>query len=195
MGKLLAAGALSRKSTKPSNDRPADADVNDAGALSPDAVHQLLSSRRRRDVLQYLKNVEAVTTIGDLVVRIAAWEHDVPVEEVTAEQRKRVHISLYQSHLPKLAAEGVIDYDRDRGRIGLAEGGDELVVYLEDGDRVIHDWSQYYLALACLSLGVVGLARLGVSPFSTLSGMGYAALFSAGLLGLSVVHRYRSRRI
>ena len=194
MGKILAAGALSRKSTKPSNDRPADVGANDAGSLSPDAVHQLLSSRRRRDVLEYLKNVEAETTIGDLAARIAAREHDLPVGEVTSEQRKRVYISLYQSHLPKLAAEGVIDYDRDRGWVELAEEADVLIAYLEGNSQARHTWSRYYLALACLSLGAVGLAWLGLSPFSTVPGMGYAGLFAGALLGLSVVHRYRDRR-
>ncbi|MDR5673831.1 hypothetical protein RH858_11830 [Halalkaliarchaeum sp. AArc-GB] len=195
MGKILAAGALSRKSTKPSNDRPVDPNANVAGDLSPDAVHQLLSSRRRRDVLEYLKHVEAETTIGDLAARIAAGEHDLPMGEVASEQRKRVYISLYQSHLPKLAAEGVIDYDRDRGRVELAGEADELLAYLERSSQVRHTWSRYYLALACLSLGVVGLAWLGLSPFSAVPGMGYATLFAGALLGLSVVHRYRDRRM
>ncbi|AUX10086.1 hypothetical protein AArcSl_2465 [Halalkaliarchaeum desulfuricum] len=194
MGKLLATGALSRSSTEQNDNRPTDTNANDEETLTPDAVHQLLSNRRRRDVLQYLEDIDSTTTIGDLAVQIAAWEHDVSVTEVTSEQRKRVYISLYQTHLPKLAASGVIDYDRDRGRIALNGEAEELAVYLEDGGQVVRNWSRYYLTLACLSLGVIGLAWLGVSPFSTLSGMGYAGGVAIALLGLSVMHRYRTRR-
>lgn len=190
MGKLLAAGALSRKPTEPNGDRSTDPSTNGEETITRDDVHHLLSNRRRRDVLRYLETVDSSTTVGDLAVHIAADENEIPIPEVTSEQRKRVYISLYQAHLPKLDAEGVIDYDRDRGRIELAGEADELVEYLDDGSQASDNWSSYYLALACLTLGVVGLMWLGVAPIATVPGTGFAAVVGLLLLGLSVVHRY-----
>lgn len=161
MGKLLAAGALSQPSTEQSDDRTTDANANDDKSLTQDTVHHLLSNRRRRNILRYLADVDGATTLSNLAAQIAAWEHDVPLTEVTSEQRKRVHISLFQAHLPKLDAEGIIDHDQDRGRVELAEEADELVGYLEDDEQEILKWNRFYLALAVLSLGVVGLACLG----------------------------------
>lgn len=51
----------------------------------------------------------------DIAEEIAAWENDIPVDQLRSSQRQRVYISLYQSHLPKLADYDVIEYNQARG--------------------------------------------------------------------------------
>jgi hypothetical protein len=64
---------------------------------------------------------------GELAEAIAAEENGVAVEAVTAAQRKRVHVSLYQVHLPRLDEAGAIAFDRHRGS---AEPGPHTDTYL-----------------------------------------------------------------
>lgn len=85
--------------------------------LSLDEVCHLLQNERRRDVLQYLAVREEEVKIGDLADHIAAKEQEIPVEQVGSDQRKRVYISLYQNHLPKLEKANAIEYDSDRGTL------------------------------------------------------------------------------
>lgn len=97
--------------------------------LSKDAIFDLLRSSRRREVLHYLNEQATETNIGTLAEHVAAVENDIDVNELTSTQRKRVYISLYQSHLPKMADHGVIEYD-DRGTVRLLEPAELLFPYL-----------------------------------------------------------------
>jgi hypothetical protein len=87
---------------------------------SADDIFHLLQNSRRRDVLAYLEETEQ-TTLRELAEHIAASENGVSVAGLRSAQRKRVYISLYQTHLPKLAAHGVIDYDKSRGTVALRD--------------------------------------------------------------------------
>lgn len=106
--------------------------IDDEGSttLSREVVFDVLSSERRRRVLQYLLDVKDRTTLRDLSRVLAAWENDIRVSEITGQQRKRVYTALKQFHLPKMDRVGVIDYDDDRGTITLAEAAQNLRVYL-----------------------------------------------------------------
>lgn len=89
--------------------------------LPQDVVFGLLSAERRRRLLVFLDEIDGETTLNEAAEVIAAEENDVAVSELTSDQRKRVYVGLYQSHLPKLADAAVIEYDRDRGTIALNE--------------------------------------------------------------------------
>lgn len=82
-------------------------------------LFHLLQNSRRRAVLRYLatnpdQEEFDMRTVSEAV---AAWENGTPVEQLTSNQRQRVYIALYQSHLPKLDDSGVIEYDQARGVI------------------------------------------------------------------------------
>lgn len=79
-------------------------------SLDRSDVFHLLQNNRRRAVVRYFATVGGPATIGDLSEQIAAWECEVPLEDVTKDQRQRVYIALYQSHLDKLDETGVINY-------------------------------------------------------------------------------------
>jgi len=108
----------------------ADSDGGDRATLSPDDRYHLLQTSRRRETLRYLLTVDQVVEVGDLAEWVASREHSVPVEELRSSQRQRVYISLYQTHLPKLDAFKIVDYDKDRGRVERTERITQFEPYL-----------------------------------------------------------------
>jgi hypothetical protein len=78
--------------------------------LELDEVFAALGHPRRRYLLYTLVNGSTEAHLSDLAVDIAAWELEKPASEVTAAERRTVHISLYHSHIPKLGSLGIVDY-------------------------------------------------------------------------------------
>lgn len=104
--------------------------------LSKDVIFELLKNRRRREVLAYLLEADETVTLGELAEQIAAWENDTSVNALNSDQRKRVYVALYQTHLPKMDDAGIVEYDQDRGLISLADNADLLMMYL-DTDSIV----------------------------------------------------------
>lgn len=80
-------------------------------ALIEDEVFDVLASSRRREALKVL--AEGPANIRTLATALAAAEHDVEPDAIEYDQRQTVHVSLQQSHLPKLAELDVIVWDRE----------------------------------------------------------------------------------
>ena len=160
--------------------------------MSKDEVFEMLQNERRRRILRYLLDADDVMTIGELAERIAAVENDTSVAALNSTQRKRVYVALYQTHLPKMDDVGVIDYDRDRGRVRIAENADLLTFYLDEQFEAGDDWHRRYLSLSVLggALVVVGYALGG----SGLLGPALALLVVGLFLCVSIAHMYSHRR-
>lgn len=121
----------------PDSDDGAASDVTpseDAPALSPDVleldpVYEALGHPRRR-YLCYTLLEDVEWSLTDLATKIAAWEHDVAAADVTAARRKRVYVSLYHAHVPKLVDEGVITFDETTERIAAGEHAAQVLAAL-----------------------------------------------------------------
>jgi hypothetical protein len=87
----------------------------------------LLRNARRRGVLYTLERNER-TSVEALASRIAEWQSE---ESERAPDAGSVETSLVHSHLPKLDAAGVIEYDRDEQVVELAEAAGDLGPLLE----------------------------------------------------------------
>ncbi|WP_435066581.1 DUF7344 domain-containing protein [Haloplanus sp. C73] len=129
-------------------------------------VFDVLSNRRRRYALYALLNDES-TTIGSLSERVAAWENDCPVEDVTPSERKRVYTALQQSHLPKLERQGLIAFDPESGRVAATDTADEIDLYLEAVDDEQPPWTQFFLGLSALSVGILAAVWLNLPLFGS----------------------------
>ena len=116
----------------PASKSPVRPDPDSAGDELPldDLFSVLRNSRRRRALRYLLTKDDRAATVGELSEHIASIENDTDVTLVTSKQRKRVYIGLYQTHLPKLATLGVIDYERNRGRVLLLDGVEQFEPYL-----------------------------------------------------------------
>ena len=137
--------------------------------LSKDVIFELLKNRRRREVLQYLLDAEGTVTLGELAEQIAAWENDTEVTALSSDQRKRVYVALYQTHLPKMDDAGIVDYDQDRGLISLADNADLLVLYLDTDTHRQDRWDRWYAGVSVLGGALLVGAMLGVPGLGTLS--------------------------
>lgn len=120
--------------------------------LSRDAVFDLLSNRRRRFVLHRLQKNRSGIELGELATEIAAEENGVAPEELSAQQRKRTYVSLYQTHVPKLVEADVVTYDSESGMIQPTGRLKEIAGYFQRERETIR-WETAYLAIACLGIG------------------------------------------
>jgi len=165
-----------------------------AGAVDRETVFDILSNRRRRYVLHFLRGREGSVELRELSERIAAWENGCLPERVTSKERKRVYAALHQSHLPKMDRAGVVRYDPDRGTIELTEDTAAFDVYLEVVPRSELDWGEFYLGLGALGVLVATLVAFDVTPFGLLSPVAYLFLFALAALVVGAVRTYRRRR-
>jgi hypothetical protein len=120
------------------DDRPRethDASEERVTSIAKDDAFHLLQNARRRAVLRYLLEHEDIErfVMRDVAEVVAAWEHDTTVQQLVSDERQRVYIALYQSHLPKLDEHGLIEYNQSRGVIEPKPLIAAVEPYLADG--------------------------------------------------------------
>jgi hypothetical protein len=175
---------------RPSTDGPED-DSGEA-TLSKDDTFHILQNERRRRVLRYLSETDGPVDMRDIAEQVAAWEHDTTVEQLTSDQRQRVYIALYQSHLPKLADFGVITYNRSRGVVERTPLTDRITWYLDRDDEggrppvAENDWVRYYAAVTVFSILLIGIVWAGLGPAALLSNVGLATVITALYAGVTL---------
>lgn len=167
---------------------------SDQEPLSQDLVFDLLSSPRRRFVLYYLRSETESMQLTDLADEVAAWEYETPVEELTEQERKRAYVSLYQTHVPKLAEAGLIDYDTDSGTIRLTDRIHEVDEYLPSEGGLDISWELLYLAWAIIGVVIYIIGLVTVSVFGAISGIVSGAIILVLFGGTALVHYYSVRR-
>lgn len=175
--------ASASQSSPPAQDAPAA-----ERGLTQESAFDVLSCERRRYVLHHLFRDERTLEVRELSEQVAAWENDVPVADVSYQQRMRAYTSLRQLHLPKLDEEGLVAYDEDRGTVALTDDAAELEIYLEVVPHEEIRWSKYYLGLSVLSAAAVAASVVGVFPLSAIPGVGWAALVTTGFFASAVAH-------
>lgn len=127
--------------------------------LSQDVVFDILSSTRRRYVLYYLRTTDGPVRLTDLAEEVAAWENETNRANITDQERKRVYVSLYQTHIPRLAEAGLVSYDKDSGQIELAAEATNIDRYL-DSTETSYPWQRIYFGLAVASAGLLTATAL-----------------------------------
>jgi hypothetical protein len=162
-------------------------------SLARDDMYEVLSNRRRRFVIHYLRRNDARAALGTLAEHVAAWENDVDVAAVGADARKNVYTSLQQFHLPKMEELDLVIFDRRAGEVELTDEADDVDVYLEvvGGNDV--PWSLYYLGIGALAGGVTLGHSLGVPLLASMTDTGCAIFTVTAIAVLSLVHTYYTR--
>jgi hypothetical protein len=110
---------LDRHTADDATERPETTD----DAPAPAALSGHLADARRRTTLDVLAGDGPTLELDDLARRVAAQEADLPPPEVTGERYDRVVADLYESHLPALDEDGVVDLDREEGVYVTVSGG------------------------------------------------------------------------
>ncbi|VTT88148.1 hypothetical protein DM2_1482 [Halorubrum sp. DM2] len=157
--------------------------------LTADGVFELLSNHRRRMVLYYLRTNGRSVGVQELATQIASMENDVPTDELTSQQRKRVYVSLYQTHLPKMADMDIVEYDKDSGTVQLAGRADDIDDYLTTDDEPAYPWRFHYTLLAIGGAAALSLFALDAPGFDAVPVSVLAAAILVAFAG-SVVGQY-----
>ncbi|MBX0321423.1 hypothetical protein EGH21_00130 [Halomicroarcula sp. F13] len=108
--------------------------VSDDGpgtTLSRDEVHSLLASRWRRYLLYCLFLYTAPVSLATVADTVTEFEHGVPAPTVP-DERLSVYMRLYHTHVPKLDAADVVDYDQSEDSLTHATAFSELVPFLRE---------------------------------------------------------------
>ncbi|WP_254530877.1 DUF7344 domain-containing protein [Natrinema gelatinilyticum] len=145
-------------------DTPADLDLDD--------IYHILQTKRRRDVLNYLRESDGRVRLRELAEQVAAWEQGTTVDNLSSSERQRVYISLYQSHLPKLDNHGIVNYEKDRGWVEPTPVTSQLDPYLDlsRGTDTTDRWPLRYAGTVALCSIFLGSVATGVVPIDGLIG-------------------------
>lgn len=151
--------------------------------LPLDVVFEILSNQRRRLLLRYLDELsEETATLSDLAEHIAAIENETTSQGLTAQQRKRVYVGLYQCHLPKMASSGIVKFDKNRGTVSVGPNLDQLEPYLDV------DSEEGSTERESALLGVVAIVGYGLAAFGGIAGVvggGVVVLTSLAVVALA----------
>ena len=162
-----------------------------------DDIFEMLSNERRRCVLYYLQRHPSPAAMRSVVAYVAAWQNDKSIEAVTPRERTRVYSALHQTHLPKLASVGLIEYDTDRSEIWLRDDAEYAQLYLEYDPGNDIDWSSLYLGFSALGAAFAGAYTAGFPPFGTVGPgvlvWGLVVLFAASAAA-HAVHTHRNKQ-
>lgn len=163
--------------------------------LTQDLVFDILSSPRRRYVLYYLRKSAGPVELNDLAEQVAAWENQTAVDDLSDQERKRVYVSLYQTHIPKLDSVGIVDYDQQSGLVELTDRVHRIDDYLTETSSPI-PWQQFYLALAVASGVLLGLVWLDIWFFSLIPVVVVGVVITTGFTIAATAHYlyWRSQR-
>ncbi|QLK26982.2 hypothetical protein HYG81_05065 [Natrinema zhouii] len=123
--------AATNQSANASDAGDSESPTEETADLSLDDAFHILQTFRRRETIRYVLQADDCVKMRDVAEHVAAKEHETTVEQLLSDERQRVYIPLYQSHLPKLDEAGIIDYDKPRGIVRPGERLEQFRQYLD----------------------------------------------------------------
>lgn len=157
-------------------------------------IFKVLRNRRRRYVLHYLKQRQETVPVGRIAEQIAAWENGTAVEAVTPEERKRIYISLLQSHLPTLDEANMVVFEENESTVRLTDDAEEIDIYVELVPKNDIEWPEYYLGLSLFSGVFLVAVWQDVAPLTQASDTVWLGFISGLFVLSSIVHHVHSKR-
>lgn len=130
--------------------------------LSEDVIFDIMSNRRRRFVLTYLREQGGSVPLGKIASALAAAESDTSPEQVDRQARKRAYVSLYQTHIPRLTEERIVEYDEETGEVTLLTPAEQVLARIDQGGG--GRWPRVYVALAVVALALYLPPLAGLVP-------------------------------
>lgn len=163
------------------------------GEFSQAELFDVFSNARRRYAVKYLRRGGGTCDLAPLVEQVAAWENGIGTTEVTRTQRRRVYISLYQTHLPMLEDHGIVDWDPDTHTIELLPSADVFEPYLDRRPGYQRPWHRIYAAVTALGVVALALTWLSIGPATTALAPLIAVALCLAVLAVSIL-QHVSRR-
>lgn len=184
-----ASNTVSEREQPRSNGEPLFTDEHSVEMIRREQIFEILSNERRRLVLRYLRDRREKTEIEfrSLVDQVTAWETETEVNRLDSGERKCVYTALRQTHLPKLDALGVIEFDQQRGTLKPKPAVEKVFLYMKHVPERERFWSRLYLGLALFCSLFVLVFWSGVVPVGNVSGLAVAVGISASFGVFSIV--------
>lgn len=98
--------------------------------LSPDDLFELLSHHRRRYVIECLDRYGSPMSLPDLADECIVMEHQTALDDIPAETVKRMYMSLYHCHIPKLEKDNAVEYDQESDSVAVGPTATQLESHL-----------------------------------------------------------------
>lgn len=89
-------------------------------------IFNVIAHHRRRYALRELQRHEKPMALADLADEIAVRENEAAITDIPAEEVKRIYMSLYHTHIPKLAEASLVHYDQERDTVVLIEDAEQI---------------------------------------------------------------------
>jgi hypothetical protein len=147
-------------------------------------LFDVLGNQRRRYIICYVAVETDPVTWRELAEQIAAWEGDTTREQVPESNYQSVYNSLYQSHLPQLAAAGLVEYDQSENLVYATDRLSEVQSVLGSAGDTARTWTLRARLGAFFLAGAVAGATLVVlndDPYVLFAVL--AALSGVALIG------------
>lgn len=132
-----------------------------SSTLDESQIFHILGNDRRREIIGRIANRSDVVTVSELADEIAACEEGDG--EPTENLYKSVYVSLQQTHLPKLADEGIVDYDSEANTVRPGARLDEVQVYVQDDAGRGRTLRMAPLVVSLVGLAIVTATTYGVT--------------------------------
>lgn len=98
---------------------------------------EVLGDQRRRHAVACAIDRTQPVALADLAEAVAVREHQGSITAIPEEEVDAIHLSLYHTHIPKLAEIGLVDYDPGDDEVRIAEPAEtaeRVLSLVTDGD-------------------------------------------------------------
>lgn len=160
---------------------------------SEDDLFDVLSNERRRHAVRVLSGSEGPVEMADLAEAVAVREYGIDADDLETQQRRRVYTSLRQSHVPKLAEKGIVEFDPEAREVHPDERLAAYNIYVVEEDEL--PWCHVYLGLAGVMSLLVGAVWAGLVPFSLVPARIWMGVVPLAFLLTAVAHALATRRL
>jgi hypothetical protein len=154
-------------------------------------VHEVLSSTRRSAALSYLRR-EGETSVQALSEAVATAE--TGARPAPRDVRLSVYNSLVGTHLPKLAALGLADYDVEHKRVRALPAARQVTSHTQVLTGLGITCAGYYRALGIVGLFLVVASLAGVRVLSAVDPLVPATAALAAFAVSGVAQLWLARR-
>lgn len=82
-----------------------------------DTILEACDDQHRRIVLSELASETQAVTMDEMTALIARHNHHTPLAAVSEAETTQIQIALVHTHIPKLEALSLVEYDQERQRV------------------------------------------------------------------------------
>lgn len=108
-------------------DEPASGPIEN---VSFDELFDALSHHRRRYIVVCLDRYGSPMTLPDVADECAVMEHQRALDDIPARTVSRMYMTLYHTHVPKLAGINAVEYDQESDSVAIGETAAHLMEHV-----------------------------------------------------------------